>query len=77
MITDCTNEALEKFSMEHITYINQIFGDQTVRQIIKEVFPNRKFDFGIVETGNEFEHSHHHFLIDKKTQQPICSVEQG
>ena len=39
----CTNEKLEEFSLEHFTFINQFFGDETVREVIAEVFPNKKY----------------------------------
>ena len=74
---ECTNEKLQEFAYQHFTYINQIFGDQTVREIITEVFPNKKFQMGFEETNLDFENSYHHYLIDTKTQQPICSVDNG
>ena len=69
----CTNEKLEEFSLEHFTFINQFFGDETVREVIAEVFPNKKYTFKIeiVEQG-----SFHHVLIDKKGKR-ICSFEKG
>ena len=77
-ISDCTNAKLNKFSFDHLTYINQIFGDQSVRQIIAEVYKTKKkYAFGVEETGDEFEHSHHHFLIDKRSKQVVCSADQG
>jgi len=75
--SECTNAKLKQFSLAHFTYINQFFGDQTVRELISEVFPNKKYIFGLVDTGENFQHSHHHFLIDKKTKDNICSLEQG
>lgn len=75
--TDCTNAKLNTFSFDHLTYINQIFGDQTVRQIIDEVYKKKKYAFGVEETGDEFEQSYHHFLIDKKSKQVMCSAAQG
>ena len=73
----CDNDMLASFSMEHFTYINQIFGDKVIRQIISEVFPNKIYDFGIEESGEEFEHSYHHILVNKKTLNPECSVNNG
>jgi hypothetical protein len=73
----CSDIKLESFSKEHFTYINQIFGDQTVREIISEIYPNRKYEFGIEETGEEFENSSHHVLINKATNTSICSVDTG
>ena len=75
--SECTNPKLRIFSFEHFTYINQIFGDQTIREIIREVFPNKKYLFGVQQTGEEFENSHHHVLIEKKTNAVICSGIQG
>ena len=36
-MTDCSTKMLNIFSKEHYTYINQIFGDETVREIISEI----------------------------------------
>ena len=77
MESNCTDEKLESFSKEHFTYINQIFGDQTLREIISEIRPNKTFEFGIEETGEEFENSSHHILINKATNVPVCSVDSG
>jgi hypothetical protein len=38
MNSNCTKEKLDTFSKRHYTYINQIFGDATVRQIIEEEY---------------------------------------
>ena len=73
----CSNEKLEKFSKEHFTYINQIFGDQTLREIISEIKPNNEVEFSLEETGEDFEHSMHHILINKKSKAHICSVDSG
>jgi hypothetical protein len=73
----CSDDKLESFSKEHFTYINQIFGDQTLREIISEIKPNNTFEFGIEETGEEFENSSHHILINKATKVPVCSVDSG
>lgn len=73
----CNDESLEKFSVRHYTYINQIFGDLTVREIISEVFPNKKYEFDVEETGPEFENSFHHILKNKKTDDVVCSVNSG
>jgi hypothetical protein len=74
----CTNEMLEKFSVEHFTFINQFFGDQTVREVIAEVFPNARYQFKIEEMGKEFENSFHHVLIDiTKKNKRVCSIEKG
>ena len=73
----CSNEKLESFSKEHFTYINQIFGDQTLREIISEIKPNNEFEFSIEETGEDFEYSLHHVLVNKKSKVHICSVDSG
>jgi hypothetical protein len=63
------NTRLENFSKEHFTFINQVFGDQTVREVIAQVFPNEKYRFEI----EEYETSHHHVLYDIKKRKTVCS----
>jgi len=75
---ECTERKLENFSLKHYTYINQIFGDMGVREIISEVFPHKSLDFRVEEASDEFETgSDHHILYDKKKKKSICSVVQG
>ena len=68
-MSECTNKKLEIFSFEHYSYINQIFGDITIRRIIREVYRDlaKKFLFKKINTGEEFENSFHHVLKDKET----------
>ena len=49
----------------------------TVREIISEVFPSKKYEFDFEETGAEFENSFHHILKNKKTDEVVCSVNMG
>lgn len=72
---ECTNQKLLFFSLEHYTYINQIFGDQAFRQIINETFPNKSLTMEVENAYEEFEFSHHHFIMEKKTGKRICSVD--
>ena len=65
----CTNEKLEKFSLEHFTFINQYFSNETVRKTIAELFPNKKYKIMVDEVG-------HHMLINKKNKR-VCSIEKG
>jgi len=60
------------FSRAHMTYINQIFGDITVRQIIQELYPKQGFELVIMNTCF---HSDHHVLA--KHGKILCSVEMG
>lgn len=73
----CNDDDLIEFGWDHYTYINQFFGNPSVREIISETFPNEKYDFEVKETGEEFENSHHHFIREKLTGEPICSVING
>lgn len=58
----CNNKLLA-FGHRHYAYINQIFGDQTVREIIWEVFPSSDGYRFVAEPGQaEFADSHHHVL---------------
>lgn len=76
-MSKCTDEDLEKFSKRHFTYINQIFGDLTVRELITEVYPHEELEFAVEETGIEFENTFHHILKYKKKADTVCSVDSG
>ena len=88
----CSQDILYKFSLEHFTFINQIFGDATVRQTITNLFKNNKYAFDVenvenVETENLFEHGFHHILVAKTSKSKkntgkipetlYCSVDFG
>lgn len=60
------------FSRAHMTYINQIFGDITVRQIIQEIYPRQGCELLIMNTGF---HGNHHVL--ETNGKVLCSVEKG
>ena len=73
---ECSQEKLEIFGLEHYTYINQIFGDISVREIISEVFPSSsKYKFKALVGEGAFEGSYHHVL--KRGKKTICSVDAG
>lgn len=75
---ECSQELLDKYSLEHYTFINQIFGDATVRDIIATVFKNKKYDFLVEEVPENglFERGYHHILVNKKKPDETlyCSV---
>jgi len=73
----CTNANLKKFGWLHYSYINQIFGDITVRDIIQEVM--KKEGTLIVEpSGPGFENSFHHvFQKNKRKLSKVCSSTEG
>lgn len=76
----CDNIKLELFSKEHYTYINQIFGDLTIREIIKETYAPRDWDFVVEDADAEFEYSNHHVLEKTGKNGEIikwCSVDEG
>ena len=54
-MSNCTETKLMTFSKKHYTYINQFFGDETVREIISELYPNDKYDFEIHDANEDFE----------------------
>jgi len=60
------------FSRAHMTYINQIFGDITVRQIIQELYPKEGVCLLVEQTGF---HGDHHVLA--KHGKTLCSVDMG
>ena len=79
MSKSCTERKLINFSKKHYTYINQIFGDISVREIIKEIYPNDKFNFVVLKANvrDNFEnHSLHHVLEYVKSGRHLCSVRQ-
>ena len=61
----CTDKDLEQFSTEHYTYINQIFGDEGVREVIQEMHPKVEWNF-VVGYRRSFENSNHHILEKKE-----------
>ena len=74
----CTETKLSVFSKKHYTYINQIFGDETVREIISEVFPNPKYSFAVQNANADFDaDSKHHILLNNETKEEVCSVDNG
>ena len=76
MSGSCSKEKLEEFSKQHFTYINQIFGDATVREIIEEEYPTT-YKFEVEETGADFDFSFHHTVKDRDDDHVICSVAEG
>ena len=64
-MNNCNKINLELFSQSHYTYINQIFGDKTIREIIKEMYAPRDWDFVVEDATEEFEYSKHHTLEKK------------
>ena len=70
-------EELREFGLRHYYYINQIFGDLTLREIIQEEFTSPEhFTLDTEQTGAEFEHSFHHFCGGKSGRK-WCSVDAG
>ena len=74
---NCSAEKLLAFSKKHYTYINQIFGDASVRKIIEEEYPTT-WEFKVAKAGPEFGNSFHHTVRDREDPQLIiCSGEDG
>ena len=70
----CTQRKLNSFSQKHYTYINQIFGDMAVREVIAEKFPHKYFVFDVAKADEaDFDaDSDHHFIYDTKNDEYIC-----
>ena len=62
---NCSAQKLLDFSKKHYTYINQIFGDASVRQIIEEEYPTT-WQFKVAKAGPEFGNSFHHTVRDRE-----------
>lgn len=76
-MNNCSKLNLELFSREHYTYINQIFGDAAIREVIKEMYAPRDWDFAVEDANADFEYSNHHILEKKGTNGKTvkwCSV---
>jgi len=74
---NCSAEKLLAFSKKHYTYINQIFGDAGVRQIIEEEYPTT-WEFKVAKAGPEFGNSFHHTVRDREDPELIiCSGIDG
>jgi hypothetical protein len=71
----CNNRNLVIFSRAHMTYINQIFGDETIRDIIQEVFP-REGKLVIEPAGANFEHSVHHVFYADGSETPTHELNE-
>lgn len=77
-----SSDKLTKFSNMHFTYINQIFGDRTVREDIYDSFGGdlKPYTFKVIRSP-EFEGSFHHMLKMKKKQKGkivnLCSALLG
>ena len=63
---------LADFSKEHYTWINQIFGDQSVREIIGEEYPVEDTTFVVDPATDEFPDSDHHVLVTADGKMVQC-----
>lgn len=73
---DCTKRKLNNFGLKHYTYINQMFGDEAVREIIQEVYPNKYLELRSEMADDRFDpDSMHHYVYDKAKNRKICSVD--
>ena len=68
------NQKLQEFSWDHYTYINQFFGDLEVRDIIENCFPRHYLSF---EHYDDPEFGFHHYVVDSRYEDPICSIGAG
>jgi hypothetical protein len=76
--TLCSQEKLLEFSLNHYTYINQIFGDLNIREIIETIYPNPRFRFETQTFTNvDDQETQHHVLLDTITNEFVCSVDKG
>jgi hypothetical protein len=76
----CTDEKLAVFSRAHYCYINQIFGDRSVRKIIQTIMHKEGFRGRLlVKKGEaEFANSEHHiFRPGRSKNTQLCSVQNG
>lgn len=80
----CKNEKLEKFSRMQYSYINQVFGDRTLRGYISALYPNPDYSFFVQQVTK---YGRHHVLKKippkpgtasiKPKREFWCSVDNG
>lgn len=71
-----TNEDLDKFGIDHYSFINQIFGDESLRGWIMYLYPNPKYILEVEKADGNFDRdSEHHYVFNKITEEKICSVD--
>jgi hypothetical protein len=72
---EISKKELIDFGFEHYTFVNQIFGDMSVREIISEEFKNPIYKFAV----EKIKDGHHHILKKKINRKSVkvCSVESG
>ena len=70
---------IDTFSRAHFSYINQIFGDETVRNIIQEIYKNNKQQLVCIKGTGIFTDTPHHIVTSKKDIKKgiIDSIKQG
>ena len=76
------DKKISKFSYRHYNYINQIFGDEKIRNMIDKLKlpspydnPKKDWKFDVVEHSTQ---GSHHILQNKKNEkEKICSVDLG
>lgn len=72
-LTDQEIQKLDSFSKRHYTYINQIFGDLTIRKIISELFPSENY----ILSTKKYDTTHHHIVKYKNSRKIWCSFNKG
>jgi hypothetical protein len=70
----CNDDILEDFGRNrHYTWINQIFGDAEVQNIISNVYPEHAKIFKFKKESDPID-GDHHYIENKKNHKKICSV---
>jgi hypothetical protein len=72
----CTDEKLEIFGRAHYSYINQIFGDETVREFIQKTIGKHLKGLLVITPGAR-SGSHHIFKLDGRKKEEVCSYNLG
>lgn len=60
----CTDDSLMRFGRRHYTFINQIFGDLTVREDIQALYPNAFMVLDVEPAGDGLEPGSMHHIIN-------------
>ena len=83
LTSECSDINLEEFSQLHYAYINQIFGDDAVRELIKETWPRAgRLEYEAVGPADGFvvdaTSIHHVYYPTQNTNEgKVCSATKG
>jgi hypothetical protein len=71
----CSQKKVDIFSWAHYSYINQIFGDEKVRNLIQSIYV-KKGEI-VAEPGEGVYEGEYHLVFKPQNRSKVCSVNAG